>query len=105
MKQRITIVTACVIACIGLMIVGCGKQEASAPSAPMPAVEIKRVTTSTGIDMVLVPGGSFIMSGGQMTLRLTGVDIGYFVDPLTGVGLVHRVLPHRWRRPAPPGVS
>jgi hypothetical protein len=27
------------------------------------------------------PGGSFIMSGDQLTLRLTGVDIGYFVDP------------------------
>jgi hypothetical protein len=31
------------------------------------------------------PGGNFIMGPNGMTIRLTGVDIGVFVDPLTGL--------------------
>jgi hypothetical protein len=37
---------------------------------------------------VTAPAGSFIMRGDQMAIRLTGVDIGVFVDPITSLNPV-----------------
>ena len=43
-----------------------------------------RFNASVSYSAPAAPGGSIILSGDQVSLSLTGVDIGVFVDPLTG---------------------
>jgi formylglycine-generating enzyme required for sulfatase activity len=58
--------TACASACVILALSGCNTQSGDKANAK-PAVEIKRTTTPSGIDMVLIPAGSFAMGseGGE----------------------------------------
>ncbi|MBE3068667.1 MAG: SUMF1/EgtB/PvdO family nonheme iron enzyme [Planctomycetes bacterium] len=60
MKARIAyhvLLTAAIVALGG----GCGGEGAPAPPAPSAAAAVEKTTTKTGIEMVLVPAGEFIM--------------------------------------------
>jgi formylglycine-generating enzyme required for sulfatase activity len=58
----------CIMAFVLLLVAGCSRtDEAPPPAAPAPAAAPEVVTTKTGIEMVLLPAGEFLMgdAGGE----------------------------------------